>query len=79
MRERVLQFQAQKTGRGRSLLNHDFSQYGGAARFLLILFFLALAAGTFFLFRWIGSNVTSEEGAGMETTPPAYEEPLPGK
>ena len=78
VRERVLSFKAREGKERRSILAHDFSQYGGAARLLLLLLFLALAAGTFLLFRWIGSRVVSEEGMGLEP-PPAYEEPPPGK
>lgn len=65
VRERILQFNRQDPRKGRSFLRDDFSQYGGLSRLLLVLLFLALAAGGFFLFRWFGEEVTpSGSGSG---------------
>lgn len=66
VKDKILQFHRIDSKKGQSFLKTDFNQYGGLWRLLILLFFLFLATGIFFLFHWLGSEVTplNLEGAG---------------
>jgi hypothetical protein len=65
--QRILQFNRIDAKKGRTFLSNDFSQYGGITRLVLVVVFLGLAVGAFFLFKWMGSEVTpGDPGQGSE-------------
>lgn len=60
IKQDLLQYHKVDPGSGRSILSHDFSQYGGAMRMIIIAALLALAIGAFYLFQWIGTQAVSD-------------------
>jgi pSer/pThr/pTyr-binding forkhead associated (FHA) protein len=59
-KEQILQYSRIDARRGRSFLKDDFSQYGGLPRLIAVAALIALALGSFFFFKWLGSEVTPD-------------------
>ena len=73
VKSEILQFNKIDARKGRSFLGDDFAQYGGTLRLVAIFLLVALAAASFFFFKWVGSSVTPEE-AGSDRGVQAVEE-----
>ncbi len=61
VKQDILQYNRIDPDKNRSFLRNDFSQYGGAIRLLIIAGFIALFVGSFFLFQWLGKEVTPDK------------------
>jgi pSer/pThr/pTyr-binding forkhead associated (FHA) protein len=59
-KERILQYNRIDARSERSFLKDDFAQYGGPIRLFALIALFALAIGSFFLFRWLGSEITPD-------------------
>lgn len=73
----ILQFNKIEAKKGRSFLGDDFAQYGGTLRLVAVFLLLALAAASFFFFRWVGSSVTPDEAGSDRGVQAVDEEAYP--
>jgi len=75
IKQDLLQYNKVDPAKGRSFLSHEFSQYGGTLRLIIILILMALAIGAFYLFQWVGTKTLPDY---YESEDESYTEELEG-
>jgi len=68
IKQEILQYNKIDADKSRSVMKDDFSQYGGLSRLIIILLFICLAVGSFFVFKWIGQEAMPDDFGAEEET-----------